>query len=511
MKKLLIFLLCFTLLAVGVTYGCIQYTLRAPSAADLPAEQGIDLNGFYDENDLSVSIVEETVKKADGEVLTAYPQIDGLKNADVQAAVNAVIRQEAEQLKTAEGGQNLSFLSWQIYGNFANTLSVGLYAGYDSARYEQVYLNFNLNDGSQLQLEDLLRADADLQALVRTAFYDAITTGNLGNYWEEVQSPDENALYKTVKGYLESENKQFAFTPANIYLYWEDYAATVPMVDHAEDIVIYSKYLTEESLFVSDGVGYDGVFTCADLPDGYAERKLGFGAENFRYDVAVMEKYVDDSIPEDQQNRFLDFYDEYYAQMLEEVETVRQLAEENPHKGYILLACPFVSMVNQSEYIGDGWVVTPSRAATVNDNYRLYEMPIELYHSKYLPALIEEYRENSYYLFYSGIDQALDGDEVQLTKRDQEQLYNYETGARLTLETVFKEGYDYAAAARAQAKYDLMGNYGFPMEEAEQQVQGAWFSLAGSGVQVNIPLWGETQSLWIMLSEFPRSALAIYE
>lgn len=512
MKKLLIFLLCFTVLAVGITYGCIQYTLGAPAAQKLPAETGIDLNGFYDENDLLVARVEETIKKEEGEVFSAYPQIDGLKNDEVQTLVNDTICAEAERLKGAEGGQTLSFLSWQIYGNFANTLSVGLFAGYDGAHYEQVYLNFNLNDGSLLRLEDLFRTDADLREVVRTGFYEALTRANLGNDWEEVQSPDENELYKTVKGYLEAEDKKFAFTPSEIYLYWGDYAASVPMKNYAEDIVIYSKYLTEERLFVSDGVGYDGIFTCAAIPGGFDERKFGFGTENFWYDVAVMEKYVGDSLPADTQEQFLSFYDDVYAQLLVEVDTVHALAKANSDRAYILIACPFVNLYTGFTESGNGWSgLQASCAAVVNDNYRLYEMPIDLFHSKYLPALKEEYRGNNYYLFYGGIDKYLDGDEVQLTKRDQERLYNYETREPLTLEAVFAEGYDYASTIRAQAKYDLTGDYGFTPEDAELQMEGAWFTLAGSGVQVNIPAWGDSQHLRMPLSDFPNSALAIFD
>lgn len=514
MKKLIAFLLCFTLLAVGVTYGCIQYTLHAPDSGETVEEVGIFLNGFYDENDLMITEHKEVMQTVDREVHINYPQIDGLKNSEVQTLVNDRIREEAERMQAAydQYGSKLSFLSSQVHGNFANTLSVGLFSGDDAMHYEQVYLNFNLNDGSLLQMEDLFKTDADLQEIVRTAFYDAVTRGHLGDYyWEEPQSPDEQELYQTVKGYLEAENKKFAFTPAEIYLYWGDYAASVPMVDFADDIVIYSKYLTAESLFEQDGIGYDGVFTCAAIPSGFDSREFGFPEENFWYDVAVMEKYVDDSLPEDVQEQFLGFYSRVYTSMLSEVEAVRELARSNPDRGYILLACPFVSMVTSSEYVDGSWQTTPSHAANVNDNYRLYEMPIALYRSKYLPAMIEEYRGNNYYLFYGGIDEYLDGDEVQLTKRDQEQLYDYTADKKLELQDVFAEGYDYGTALRAQAKYDLTGYYGFTMEEAELQVQQAWFTLGGGGVQVRIPAWGEEQYIWIPLSDFPHSALAIYD
>ena len=57
----------------------------------------------------------------------------------------------------------------------------------------------------------------------------------------------------------------------------------------------------------------------------------------------------------------------------------------------------------------------------------------------------------------------------------------------------------------------MTGYYGFTMEEAELQVQQAWFTLGGGGVQVRIPAWGEEKYIWIPLSDFPHSALVIYD
>ena len=505
MKKLIAFLVCFTVLAVGVTYGFIQYTLRAPAGEEPITEAGIDLSGFYDENDLVVTEVREDTEA----VYISYPQIDGLKNTEAETAVNDLIRREAQRLieQDLASGEEIRYLSYNISGNFANTFSVGLYSA-----HEQVYLNFNLNDGSLLQLRDLFAWDADLQAVVHGAFYDALTRGNLGDgYWEKANSPDENELYKTVKAYLNSENPQFLFTPSEINLYYGNYMATVPMLDYAEDIVIYNKYMTEESLFEQDGIGYDGIFTCADLPRGYERREFGFAADHFWYDIALAEPYVDEQIPADKRESYLAFYDNIFNSLMAEAAGIRDLALTTPDKAYVLLANPTAYLYTDSQQSGDVWLITPSCVAEVNENYMLYEMSAELFESKYRAALTEVYRSNMYNMFYGGLDEYIDGNELQATYRRSYALYNYETGERMTLDDIFADGYDHPTAVRTQMKYDLVSYYGYTMEAAELAVENLWYELSGLGLNVYIPSWSNEQYLYMSLGQFPRVALKIYD
>lgn len=508
MKKLIAFCLCFTILAVGVTYGCIQYTLRTP-AEDQIQEIGIDLNGFYDENDLVIDEVWEELEEA----TVTYPQISGLKNKDVQDGINAAIRSETERMRNqyAAQGTNLAYLSYNLSGSFGNTLSVGLYSGDDAMHYDQAYLNFNLNDGSLLQLSDLFARDADLQNIIHTAFYDAVTRGNLSNtYWEEVSYPDEQELYRTVKGYLNAETQQFLFTPAEINLYYNDYMATIPMTDYADDIVIYSKYLTEESLFEDETIGFDGVFACARIPGGYERREFGFAAENFWYDIALSEAYLDEQIPADRQLMFHSFQNDMFEMLLSEMYSIRNTALENPDKAYVLLANPSGHMYTDSQQSGDIWLITPSCAAEATENYALYEMSAALFESKYRPALLELYRTGTYTMFYSGLDEYMDGDEVQATHRRSYELYNYETGQMMTVDDIFVEGYDYPTTVRANAKYDLVSYYGYTMEDAELAVETLRYEVSGSGLKMYLPGWGEDQYLYMPLRDFPRVALKIF-
>ena len=78
-------------------------------------------------------------------------------------------------------------------------------------------------------------------------------------------------------------------------------------------------------------------------------------------------------------------------------------------------------------------------------------------------------------------------------------------------EEIFVDGYDYGAAARANAKYDLVSYYGYTMEDAELAVQGAWYELSGAGLAIHLPEWSSEQYLSMPLREFPRTALRIFD
>ena len=372
----------------------------------------------------------------------------------------------------------MDYLSYQVYGSFSNVLSIVLFSGTGEGVYKRECLNFNLNDGSLLTLQDVFCVQADVQGIVHSAFYDALTTSNLeGYYWERANSPDEHELYKVVRSYLAQEVPAFALAPDGIYLYWEDYMATVDMLSHAGDIAVYTKFLSEESLFLREDIGYRGMFTCATIPGAFQQRSFGFGGDNFWYDVAMVEGYVDESMPEEVHEGVTAYRQAVYDSLMQEVSVLQQRAAEHPEKAYILLAEPTVYLYEDSVYEGDSWHGIASKAVVVNENYALYETSRELFESKYLNDLIAEYRGNPHYLFHEGIDQYLDGDEVAYIKRNDDRLVLYENGAELTENGLFVDGYDHGAEIRAQAKYELVGYYGFTMEDAERMLTEVFLAL----------------------------------
>ncbi len=518
--KYITLLLVFTLLAVGSTYVLIQRTLGEPlirPKVDLPYEEivpeaGIDLNGFYDQNDLVFTDVTETI--GDDRELK-YPQIDGLKNADAEAAVNAVIAAEAEALKQqfADRGTNLNYMTYNVYANFSNVLSIGLFAGDDTYAYLNSYLNFNLNDGSLLDVEDLFGVQADLLGMVRSAFYERLTTSNLQDrYWETAQSPDENELYEVVSAYMAGSHKEFFFTPTEIYFcYGEDYSAHVDMVEHAEDITVYHKYVTKESLFERDDIGYKGIFNCVHIPEGHEVREFGFAAENFWYDFGFGGMYLMDGAPQEAVAGLNAYVETRLDEMRAEIDEIRQEAQANPDTMYIFMAEPSFQPHARTEYSGDGWGYSAfSKAVAYSGHTKLYTMPKALFESKYRQLMVEQYRESPYYVLFEGIDYII-GDEVQRQRDDSEGMYRWDTGEQLNADSIFAEDYDHDAWIRTYAADELVRYHGYNLEDARLQTEAMWYELQGNGFHIGIPAWGDERHLWLSLDQFAPSRLTIFE
>ena len=76
-KGAILFIVLFLAAAVGITYFSIQKANNGVGTAT--AEEGIDLYGTYDENDLLVEEFAENYK----DIEIKIPQINGLKNKEV--------------------------------------------------------------------------------------------------------------------------------------------------------------------------------------------------------------------------------------------------------------------------------------------------------------------------------------------------------------------------------------------------------------------------------------------
>ena len=517
--KYIALLLVFTLLAVGTTYVLIQRAngerLFTPKIdrenEEIIPDAGIDLKGFYDQNHLEYTEISEPLGE---DRAFTYPQISGLVNKEVEVAVNAAITAEAEALKQhfADKGTDIRYATYTVYADFSNVLSIGLFAGDESYDYTNRYLNFNLNDGSQLRVEELFGVQADLLGLVRSAFYESLTTSNLTDeYWETAQSPDENELYEVVMGYMAGE-KEFFFTPTEICFSYGDYVARVDMVKHAEDITVYHKYLSEESLFERDDIGYKNLFTCAHIPNGYHVREFGFAGDNVWYDFGLSELYFADGTPQEAIDGITAYADTMMEIMRAEVEGIIQGAVNTPDTMYVYIANPSLQPHIRSDYSEDGgWQATAvSKAVAYGKHTKIYSMPKALFDSKYRQLMIEMYRKEPYYLLYEGLDNLIDND-VQRKRDDSEAMYRWDTGEEITAETLFAADYDADYYIRSYAIDELVRYHGYSAEEADLLTQALWYELTGGGLHIGIPAWEDDRFLWLPLDQFAPSRLTIFD
>ncbi|MBP3314168.1 MAG: hypothetical protein J6K84_05915 [Oscillospiraceae bacterium] len=519
MKKwiciLLIVTLCFTGLALGFTYGLIEKHSAPPVSGedDVPPPvqrgDGIDLYGTFDENDLVYTDEKATYKGLE----ITIPQISGLKDKAVEDAINSQMRESIyTALDSAEGA---SYASGSLMANFGNVLSIQYHISCPPNGAKRLFFNYNLVTGEPLHVTDLFYEDTDLLTLVRESFYDSLSL-NLWDYGNAV-SPDENLLYRTVKNFMDAENPEFCFSSARVQFYSGDYSAQVDFITIPTEVAIYERFLTENSIFAEDGIGFDNIFTCANSTSYHAMHYIDFGqkGENLWYDVTMMGTWLPDGISLADKVLLDAFEDSLFDEVYAEITRYETIAKENPDKFYILLAKPAYFVVERSQFVDNAWVHDASNAVGSSWNMDIYEIPMDLYESEYKDKLIASYRYS--YFFMAGgayIDRyEEEGNPEIYTRIATERLVNYRTGEEYTLENIFREGADWQFEVRNEIIDRLANGWSsvsYPMNQAIQLAQTATFRLDGANIRCYIESIPEFD-LWYNLSVFPKDMVRIYD
>ena len=514
---LLIVTLGFSGAAAGFTYGLIQKHRTPPAAEEVspPPEEpqlflgsGIDLYGTYDENDLIYT--DELVLYKGVEI--TVPRISGLKDQTVEEKINTQIHHRIYAVLDAVEGVN--YASGSLMANFGNVISLHYGVGTEEG-YEQLRMNYNLVTGEPLHVTDLFYDDADLLTLVRESFYDTLALGewNGGN----AVSPDENRLYKVVKAFMEDDDPEFTFTAAAVNFYSGDLGASVDFIDIPNQVAIYERFDTENSIYLDDNVGFDNLFTCSNSIAYHSFRHIDFGLkdENFWYDVSMMGLWLPEGLGDEDKQLLQTLEDDLLKEIYREIDRYAGIAAANPDKFYILMAKPYYSVMERSVYVGDTWQHTVTNACQSAWNMELWELPMELYESEYQDKLIDAYR-NAYFFMAGGayLDRYQENDNGFVTTVNNQRLVNFRTGEELTLENLFREGADWIFYVRNEIIQRLtQGFYGdriYTHPEAIQLAQTAEVYLDGANIRARIPAIPEFD-LWYSVTEFPKEVITIYD
>lgn len=508
MKKLLkglaVFLCAFTMLSGIITYVLILNTSNQANEVYSEKEQGIDLYGTYDQNDL---IINDLVEKYNG-VEIKIPKLEGLKDKSIQDKVNQDIYNRAYE--TIKKYHDITYADYYAYSNFANVISIGFFTATDTEN-EQIYFNYNLKDGERLKLEDIFIKDADITGIVRSAFYEELAKRNWYGSENSMVSIDENEIYKVVKGYMSSEDKIFSFTPSQVYFYYNDYMAAIKMIDFAESVAIYNKYLTEESLYTKDDIGFKNIFTCATSSyEGFEKIEYGYLEDNFWYDISVFKGYMPQEFDDIKSKHFESFKVNIYNEVYEKIKEYREIAKQNPNNFYILFSKPNVNVYSNSNYEKGKWNYTYSNMAITNKNIQIFEMPISVYENVYKDKLIDTYRYE-YFVMRGGAyldTEAKDGATIKLL--DERKLYNYITGEEIKEVTdVFFEESAYIEVIRQKTKESLIEKYNYLDVEVEELLEDINYELDGE--QINVTISGVEDFMRIIyFSEFDVSMMKIF-
>lgn len=237
-------------------------------------EKGIDLKGKYNQNDLKI-----TEKRATKErVEITYFQIEGLKNKEIQNKINKEIEIEAlngyKKYIDLDKVVNASISLYET-ASFSNILSLSAYSwgkindDSDDLINVQKGLTYDLNTGNTLKLEDLFTSNAPMNEILRkSAYYGFISNRAETNLSGDLQVNNYGNIEEDVADFIEQYNKgkitDFYCTPSAIMIMYNETYITISFEEWADYITIYNKYLSNESLYEANDIGYKNLYTLTD-------------------------------------------------------------------------------------------------------------------------------------------------------------------------------------------------------------------------------------------------------
>ena len=287
-KKLIIFLISFLIVVVAIIAiliaisknkdsSFINYTSGETNNDEYEEIIGTKKNQKYNQNDLK--IITENTSYEGLEYQTI--RISGLKNKEIENKINKELENVEDELRKkviSEPGENGNmYLSSFVTANFSNILSItfcGSKAGSNYRNEENIhkYLNYDLTTGNKIELEDLFLPGTDIDMYVKNIMYenelyekfpeksDSFDT----DYWQSGESQyvldeiDETDFIKKYETYKNSD-KDFYITENGINItYSEEVNAGdvyIKYEDCLDDLAVYTKFMTEESIFEKDDIG----------------------------------------------------------------------------------------------------------------------------------------------------------------------------------------------------------------------------------------------------------------
>ena len=574
MKKLFVGILIFAVISIGVTGILIKAENNKTGTEknetsnvlfgeenkdqdnekndlDISNEKTLDLYGTYNENDLLVEEIEEKIELSNLNTTINIPVIKGLKDKSVEEKINNDMKQKIlEKLAEVSEKYNDIYVTntyTYIQSNFSNvisfdwTLSFEILNG-EKYNYESVFLNYELINGERLNFEDLFVKNADLYSIVRKMFYRQAAKESMGgevdtsayydkesgtwlkDTWDPYTGEDitveytpyltEYEIAKKIDAFMETGDKEFHFTPSRIYIVSgsNEYLYFLYFKDIANNIVIYDKYLTKESIYESSNIGLKNLWTCSE-PIGMLKHHLeyGFAEDNLYYEVSL-NSY---SNGEDAGYPFLGSLNKIKKQLIEssnnKIEEYRKIAKENSNEFYVLSINPYYA-VGDNDFDNQIFVRIEEYLTSTDMKYK----------KEVIDELLASYRYHNLGFYRSALghagymydrrnDKYYDGDVIfnNFEKKIEEKVYDARNLKELTsLDEVFKDGVDYMSIIQTKLKNELTRYSYVSEEELNNLLNGANYTLYFSGIKVKLSNGREET---IYYSELDKSILNVYD
>ena len=366
-KKLVVLLSSFIVIAVMITTALIM-TNKAGSFTDVSSGEeknksnherviGTKKNQKYNQNDLKIIYQDTNYEGLEYKTL----RINGLKNKEIENKINKELEEIEDEIRkklvSASGEQENAYLSSNVNANYSNILSVTFYGSKSDSNYVpqiniEKFLNYDLTTGNKIKLEDLFLpgTDIDLYAqndIYKQKLYDSFSKKNIffnPDYWQSgelqyvLDEVDEIDFIKQYNKYKNSK-KDFYLTTTGIGISYSkdgNYGDVyIKYMDCLDNLVVYTKFLTKESIFERDDIGLKDLYVCSSVVDQndqsvYLIKDL---ATNLRIDARI-------NVWTSEEYNELEFFKntlaKLKAELIEKKEEYIKIANENKDKYYFV-------------------------------------------------------------------------------------------------------------------------------------------------------------------------------
>lgn len=366
-KKLVVLLSSFIVIAVMITTALIM-TNKAGSFTDVSSGEeknksnherviGTKKNQKYNQNDLKIIYQDTNYEGLEYKTL----RINGLKNKEIENKINKELEEIEDEIRkklvSASGEQENAYLSSNVNANYSNILSVTFYGSKSDSKYVpqiniEKFLNYDLTTGNKIKLEDLFLPGTDIDLYAQNDIYkqklhDSFSKKNIffnPDYWQSgelqyvLDEVDEIDFIKQYNKYKNSK-KDFYLTTTGIGISYSkdgNYGDVyIKYMDCLDNLVVYTKFLTKESIFERDDIGLKDLYVCSSVVDQndqsvYLIKDL---ATNLRIDARIN---VWTSEGYNELEFFKNTLAKLKAELIEKKEEYIKIANENKDKYYFV-------------------------------------------------------------------------------------------------------------------------------------------------------------------------------
>ena len=213
----------------------------------------------------------DTYKQNTLSVNTADISVTGLLDNEIQKTITGkLLIKKAELLQ-----RNPVDLKFEVTANFSNVLSCLFTLSFSEqyyTRYEFFGVNFDLTTGDFLNFEDMLTTQTETKDIAKDMFLAAIVNFKETNndFIGRLLDDDATELSRIIDAIEYYNSINFCFTPKEIRFFGiSDFDLTCKMYPFNENIAIYTRFLTDETIFTILPTNGNFVYSSVNLDDNY--------------------------------------------------------------------------------------------------------------------------------------------------------------------------------------------------------------------------------------------------